>query len=121
MSSKEKKDVQGLGGEGRLTDAKINTLQNYFSIALHQNDGDIDRIIFACKASMFHVACYYDNCLKKSKFVVPVRTGHIESILIRIKMVFNWMYVQPFFLCITTYENERIYQNIWIVVHTKRK
>ena len=76
---------------------------------------------FCMQGIHVYVAGYFDNCLKKSKFVVPVRTGHIESILIRIKMVFNWMYVQPFFLCITTYENERIYQNIWIVVHTKRK
>ena len=33
-SSKEKKDVKKLGGKSRLTDAKINTFQNYFSIAL---------------------------------------------------------------------------------------
>ena len=34
---KLKKNVKGLGGKGRLTDAKINTLQNYFGIALRQN------------------------------------------------------------------------------------
>ena len=78
MSSKEKKDVQGLRGKGHLTDAKINTLQNYFSMPLHQNDGDIDKIISACKPSMFHVGCYHDSCIKKLKFVVPVRTGHIK-------------------------------------------
>ena len=63
-SSKEKKDIKGLGGKGRLTDAKIDTLQIYFGIALRQNVGDIDKMIFACKASMFHVAGYHDNCSK---------------------------------------------------------
>ena len=60
-SSKEKKDVKGLGGKGCLTDAKIETLQNYFGIALRQNVADIDKMISTCKASMFHVAGYYDN------------------------------------------------------------
>ena len=41
-SSKEKNDVKGLGGKGRLTDAKIDTLQLYFRIALRQNAGDIN-------------------------------------------------------------------------------
>ena len=30
----KKKNVKKLGGKGRLTNAKINTFQNYFSIAL---------------------------------------------------------------------------------------
>ena len=64
-SSKEKKkDVKGLGGKDRLTDTKIDTLQNYFDIALHQNVGDIDKMISACTVSMFDVACYHDNCPK---------------------------------------------------------
>lgn len=61
---KKKKDTKGLGGKGRLTDAKIDTLQNYFGIALRQNTGDINKMVSACKASMFHVAGYHDNCPK---------------------------------------------------------
>ena len=41
-SLKEKKDVKGLGGKGRLTEAKMDTLQNYFGITLRQNVGDIN-------------------------------------------------------------------------------
>ena len=64
-SSKERKGVKGVGGKGRLTDAKIDTLQNYFDIAFRQNVADIDKMmIFACKASMFHVASYHENFLK---------------------------------------------------------
>ena len=41
---KKKKDLKGLGGRGRLTDVKIDILQNYFVIALRQNVGDIDKM-----------------------------------------------------------------------------
>ena len=47
-----------------MIDAKIDTLQNYFGIALRQNVRDIDKMISACKASMFHVAGYDENCPK---------------------------------------------------------
>ena len=36
-----KKDVKVIGGNVRLNDAKIDTLQKYFGIALRQNAGDI--------------------------------------------------------------------------------
>ena len=45
-----KKDVKVIGGNVRLNDAKIDTLQKYFGIALRQNAGDIGKIISACKA-----------------------------------------------------------------------
>ena len=43
MTYKAKKlsDGKGLGGAGRLTKVKINTLQNYFGLAIRQNVGDI--------------------------------------------------------------------------------
>ena len=63
-SKKKKKNAKGLGGKDVLTDAKIDSLQNYFGIALRQNVGDIDKTIFACKGSIFHVAGYHGNCLK---------------------------------------------------------
>ena len=53
-SSKEKKDVKGFVRKRRLTDAKVDILQNYFGIALRQNVEHIDKMISACKA--FHVA-----------------------------------------------------------------
>ena len=62
---KLKKKTKGLGGKGRLTDTKIDTLQNYFGIAWRQNVGNLDAMTKACKASMFHVADYHDSCLKR--------------------------------------------------------
>ena len=47
-SSKEKKDIKGLGVKRRLTDAKIDTLQNYFGFSLSEKVGDIDKMISAC-------------------------------------------------------------------------
>ena len=57
-----KKDIKKLGGKGRLTDTKTDTLQNYLSIAFRQNVGGIDKMISVCKASMFYVAGYHENC-----------------------------------------------------------
>ena len=62
---KLKKKTKGLGGKGRLTDTKIDILQNYFGIALRQNVGNLDAMTKACKASMFHVADYHDSCPKR--------------------------------------------------------
>ena len=61
---KKKEDVKGLGGKSRLIDPKTDILQNYFGTPLIQNAGDIDKMISACKASMFHVAGYHENCPK---------------------------------------------------------
>ena len=107
---RKKKYIKGVGGKGCLANAKTDTLQNYFDITLRQNVGDIDNMICA---SVFHVV----QLTKKSKVVVPVPTGPIEPILIKIKVIFDWMYFQLFFLCTTIYVNERIYQNVWLGVH----
>ena len=53
-----------LGGKGRLTTTKIDTLQNYFDIALRQNVGDLKAMTNGIIASMYHVAGYYDKCPK---------------------------------------------------------
>ena len=53
-----------LGGKGHLTDAKTDTLQNYFGIAFRQNVGDNDKMISVRKASMFHIVGYHDDCRK---------------------------------------------------------
>ena len=61
---KLKKNVKGLGGKGRLADAKIGTLQNYSKIwiALRQNVGKLNDMRKSCLTSMYHVARYHDSC-----------------------------------------------------------
>ena len=39
---KLKKTEKGLGGRGRLTDAVIHRLQNYFGVAIRQNKGNLE-------------------------------------------------------------------------------
>ena len=58
------KNVKGLGGKGRLTDAKIeiDTLPNYFGLALRQNVEKLNDMTKSCLASMQHVAAYHDSC-----------------------------------------------------------
>ena len=58
---KLKKNVKGLGGKGRLTDAKIDTLQNNFGIALRQIVRKLNDMRKSCLTSMYHVAGYHDS------------------------------------------------------------
>ena len=53
-----------LGGVKRLTNTKIDKLQNYFGIALRQNVGNLENMRKAILNSLFHVSDYHDNCLK---------------------------------------------------------
>ena len=55
-----------LGGKNRLTNTKIDTLQNYFGIALRQNIGNLEAMTNAIMASLFHVSGYHANCPKTS-------------------------------------------------------
>ena len=60
---KLKKNVKGLGGRGRLTDATIDRLQNLFGVAIRQNAGNLEGMYSATLASLFHVAPSKDNNL----------------------------------------------------------
>jgi hypothetical protein len=53
---KLKKDNPGLGGKGKLTNAMIDKLQNYYGIALRSNVGDLGKMAKAIHASLFHCA-----------------------------------------------------------------
>ena len=49
---KLKKRVHGLGGKGKLTEAIIDRLQNYYGIAIRSNKGDIAGMKTAIYASL---------------------------------------------------------------------
>ena len=49
-------DGKGLGGKGRLTDGKIDVLQNYYGLAVRENLDDVDQMAKSIKASLYHVA-----------------------------------------------------------------
>ena len=51
-----KKNIKGLGGKGRLTDAIIDKLQNFYGIAIRQNVGSLQMMKDAVLATLFHVA-----------------------------------------------------------------
>ena len=53
---KLKKEKKGLGGKGKLTDAMIDRLQNYYGIAIRSNVGDLAQMKKAIHASLFHCA-----------------------------------------------------------------
>ena len=63
-----KKKEKGLGGRGKLTDAVIDRLQNFFGVAIRQNSGNLEEMKKAVLASLFHVASskvnnwHYPHC-----------------------------------------------------------
>ena len=65
---KLKKETLGLGGKGKLTDAIIDKLQNYYGIAIRSNVGNLEGMKQAVLASLFHCASnesrkLHDYCL----------------------------------------------------------
>ena len=54
-------DGKGLSVKGRLTDAKIDILQNYYDLAIRENLSDVQQMAKAVKASFFHVASTDDK------------------------------------------------------------
>ena len=50
-----------MGGKGRLTDAMIDKLQNYYGIAIRSNSGDITAMKKVIHASLFHCASSSNN------------------------------------------------------------
>ena len=60
---KLKKETPGLGGKGKLTDAMIDKLQNYYGIAVRSNVGNKDGMKEAILASLFHCGSNKDHAL----------------------------------------------------------
>ena len=52
---------KGLSDKGRLTDGKIDILQNYYGLVVEDNLIDIDEMANAIKASLYHVASTGEN------------------------------------------------------------
>jgi hypothetical protein len=51
---KLKKENKGLGGKGKLTDALIDRLQNYYGIAIRSNVGNLEAMKKAIQANLMH-------------------------------------------------------------------
>ena len=47
-------DGKGISGKGRLTDKAVNTLQNYYGMAIRQNTGNLYTMKKAVGAVLFH-------------------------------------------------------------------
>ena len=64
---KLKRENPGLGGKGKLTDATIDKLQNYYGIAIRSNVGNLAGMKKAIHASLMHCAScgsrlLHDHC-----------------------------------------------------------
>ena len=49
-------DGKTIGRNGRLTDGRINSLQNYYGDAIRRNKGDLEGMIMSVQATLLH--CY---------------------------------------------------------------
>ena len=49
-------DGKGLAGRGRLTDGKIDILQNYYGLAIRENSNDVQKMAVGIQAALYHVA-----------------------------------------------------------------
>ena len=56
MKGKKLPDGKLLSGAGRLTDKKIDTLQNYFGLAIRQQKDDLLGMQWSVLATLYHVA-----------------------------------------------------------------
>ena len=54
-------DGKGLGCKGKLTDGKIDVLQNYYGLAVRENLDDVNKMAKAIKAVVYHVASTDSN------------------------------------------------------------
>ena len=64
---KLKKENKGIDGKGKLTDAMIDKLQNYYGIAIRSNSADLEAMRSAIYASLFHC-----SSSKKKKLASPL-------------------------------------------------
>ena len=53
------KKQKKLGGKGKLTNAIIDKLQNYFGMSFRSHVGDLDSMLNGCMSSIFHVSNYH--------------------------------------------------------------
>lgn len=56
LKGKKLSDGKNIGGKGRLTDSLIDTLQNYFGMAIRENTDSLVNMQNAVYASLYHVA-----------------------------------------------------------------
>ncbi|XP_074656686.1 uncharacterized protein LOC141909901 [Tubulanus polymorphus] len=61
FKSKKLSDGKTIGSAGRLTDKKVDTLQNYYGMAIRSNAGDLDAMVRDARAILPHVASTADR------------------------------------------------------------
>ena len=103
------KKAKKLGGKGKLTDAIIDKLQNYFGIALRSHVGNLDAMVNGCMASLYHVSDYHEKCPKSSNTWCQYQKDKIEGTqLYKSKGGFPLICVRPSCPFIVTCASQKI-------------
>jgi hypothetical protein len=136
--SKGKKlaDGKGLSGAGRLTIARIDSIQSFYGLSIRQNKGDSKAMAKATKAIMYHYAsseerpqhdycpigkdswCTYQRDIaNNTKLHVPIKNPFPPAIVDVIKPVFDRLGDANFLAgcekCATQNANESLHHVIW--------
>ena len=59
---KKKTSTKGLEKIAKITNTKIDTIQNYFGIALRSNVGNPEAMKLTCMALIYHICGYHNSC-----------------------------------------------------------
>jgi hypothetical protein len=129
-------DGKGLSGAGRLTIARIDSIQSFYGLSIRQNKGDSKAMAKATKAIMYHYAsseekpqhdycpigkdswCTYQrDTANNTKLHVPIKSPFPPAIVDVIKPVFDRLGDANFLAgcekCATQNANESLHHVIW--------
>ena len=129
-------DGKGLGGAGRLTIARIDTIQNFYGLAIRENKGNARGMAKATKAILYHYASSRDNpkhdfcpegspswcsyqrdVAKGTNFHQPIKNPLPPAVVKVLQPVFNRLGDEKFLAgcvrCATQNANESLHHVVW--------
>ncbi|GIX74327.1 uncharacterized protein CDAR_513351 [Caerostris darwini] len=131
---KLKSKTKGLSGKGKLTDAFIDKLQNYYGIAIRSNVANLKNMQHSVIYAVFHCAsnknksmhgqcpigkeswCFYQQAIANGKTISEKYTGLLNNILNIIKPVYLELCSRDLQKCLhskTQNANESVNGTLW--------
>jgi hypothetical protein len=133
---KKLSDGKGLSGAGRLTIARIDSIQSFYGLCIRQNKGDSKAMAQATKAILYHYSStpeepQHDNCpsgkdswcsyqrdlANGTKLHKPIKNPLSPAIVQVVKPVFDRLGDAKFLAgcekCLTQNPNESLHHVIW--------
>ena len=123
MTGKKLSNGKGLGGKGRLTTAKIDTLQNFYGLAIRNNEGNSEAMSKAKMAILDHYKedTLHNHCPSGKgswcSFHKPIKNPLPDTVVKVIKPLFDRLGKKEFLVsvenCGTQNANEPFHHIVW--------